>query len=471
MPLWLRASRFRPPRSPESRSAPGATTYYIEILPVAWDTLDGHEPVLSLYPSLGDVDLVVASELVEVGRTIERGFVSPDRTTLIGCTHRHYSIGERTAGADGRYDSVRILGAAPTMAKRTILFDGSSVARDSGSVLNAVLLGTIAGSGVLPIPHSVFEDAIRTEGKAVGANLAGFAGGLAWGREATEASPPADQEAVDVAATRGRPLYDRVRRDHPEAARPIVLEGVSRLIDYQNTAYAELYLDRLDTILAVDADASGKAALTAETGRYLALWMAHEDVIRVAQLKTRRGRLEHVRREVGAHPDDIVRVIEFLKPGVEELCSILPPLVARPILRWAERRGLSGRLGLGMQVKTTTILGFSTLWVMARLRRLRRLGYGFKQQQALIEDWLDLLRRAVAQDQGLALEVAKCAHLVRGYGDTREKGLAHFRRIVEEVVEPARAGELAPPAAIESVATSRAAALQYPDTGGLAVGA
>ncbi len=125
----------------------GATTYYIEILPVALDTLDGREPVLSLYPSLGDVDLVVASELVEVGRTIERGFVSPDRTTLIGSTHRHYSIGERTAGADGRYDTTRILGAAETMAKRAILFDGLSVARDSGSVLNAVLLGTIAGSG------------------------------------------------------------------------------------------------------------------------------------------------------------------------------------------------------------------------------------------------------------------------------------------------------------------------------------
>ena len=449
----------------------GATTYYIEILPVALDTLDGHEPVLSLYPSLGDVDLVVASELVEVGRTIERGFVSPDRTTLIGCTHRHYSIGERTAGADGRYDTTRILGAAETMAKRAILFDGLSVARDSSSVLNAVLLGTIAGSGVLPIPPSVFEDAIRTEGKAVDSNLAGFAGGLACGREDTEASPAADQEAAGVEATPPRPLYDRVRRDHPEAARPIVLEGASRLIDYQDTAYAELYLDRLDTVLAVDVDAPGKAELTSETARYLALWMAHEDVIRVAQLKTRRGRLEHVRGEVGAHPDDIVRVTEFLKPSVEEFCSILPPRVARPILRWAERRGWLDRLSVGIHLKTTTIVGFSTLWLMARLRPLRRLGYGFKEQQALIEDWLDLVRRAAAQDQGLALEVAKCAHLVRGYGDTRKTGLAHFRRIVEEVVEPALAGELAPQAATALVATTRAAALQDPDTKLLAVGA
>ncbi len=460
----------------------GATTYYIEVLPVAADTLDGVEPVLSLYPSLGNVDLVVASELVEAGRAIERGFVSPDRTTLIGCTHRLYSIGERTAGADGRFDSTRIVDAAPTIAKRAILFDGSSVARDSGSVLNAVLLGTIAGAGVLPIPPSVFEDAIRTEGKAVDANLAGFAGGLAWGREETEASPPAAQEAADsespaaderkrtqVEAPRGRPLYDRVRRDYPETTHPIVLEGASRLIDYQDTAYAELYLDRLDTVLAVDADASDKAELTAETGRHLALWMAHEDVIRVAQLKTRRGRLEHVRREVGAGPDDIVKVTEFLKPGVDELCSILPPLVARPILRGAEKRGWSDRLSVGMQVKTTTVFGASMLRLMAGLRRLRRLGHGFKEQQALVENWLDLVRQAAARDQGLALEVAKCAHLVRGYGDTRKTGLANFRRIVEEVVEPALVGKLAPEAAIESVATTRAAALQNPDAGGPAV--
>ena len=479
----------------------GATIYYIEILPVGYDALDGREPVLSLYPSLGDVDLVVASELVEVGRAIERGFVSPDRTTLIGCTHRAHSISERTSGADGRFDTTRILDAAPIIAQRAILFDAARVARDSGSVLNAVLLGTIAGSGVLPFPPSVFEDAIRTAGKAVDANLDGFAAGLPWGRAEAPGRPKTSQDTVDVEsavghvagaqtasgreavtgeaaprrqtttveAARGRPLYDRVRRDHPETTHPIVFEGTARLIDYQDTAYAALYLDRLDTILAVDADAAGKAELTTETGRYLALWMALEDVIRVAQLKTRRGRFEHVRREVGAHPDDIVQLIEFLKPGVEELCSILPSFVARPILRTAERLGWSDRLSVGMKVKTTTVIGFAQLWLMARLRPLRRLGHGFKEQQALIEEWLDLVRRAAARDQGLAVEVAKCAHLVRGYGDTRTKGLAHFRRIVEEAIEPALAGTIPPQAAVVAVAASRAAALRDPDTEGLAM--
>ena len=66
-----------------------------------------------------------------------------------------------------------------------------------------------------------------------------------------------------------------------------------------------------------------------------------------------------------------------------------------------------------MKVRTTTILGFAKLWLMARLRPLRRLGYGFKEQQVLVEEWLDLVRRAAARDQGLAVEVAKSGRRVR----------------------------------------------------------
>ena len=46
----------------------GATTYYVEIFPCARDQLQGQEPVLSLTPAPGQVDIVAASELVEEQR-------------------------------------------------------------------------------------------------------------------------------------------------------------------------------------------------------------------------------------------------------------------------------------------------------------------------------------------------------------------------------------------------------------------
>jgi indolepyruvate ferredoxin oxidoreductase beta subunit len=450
----------------------GATTYYLEIFPVPLSELRGREPILSLYPSVGDLDLVVASELIEVGRAMERGFVNPTRTTLIGSTHRLYSIAEKMVGGDGRYDSNRVLHAAPKMAKRAILFDVERVARESGSVLNAVLLGAIAGSGLLPIPPSIFEDAIRAEGKAVKANLAGFTKGLTYGRGEMVGTQVSAEEVASVqrspipqeADGKGQELFDRVQRSYPQATLAIVLQGVARLIDHQDVAYAKLYLDRLDTVLTVDSDAQGDAKLTAETGRHLALWMSYEDVIRVAQLKTRPERFERVRTEAGAKPDQIVKVTEFLKPGIEEFCSVLPPFVARPILRWAERRGLADKLQVGMHVKTTTINGFLRLWLMAKLRPLRRFGYRFVEEQTMIEGWLDLVRRSATLDQRLALEVTECARLIKGYGDTHRRGVAHFRRIVEDLVEPALADGVAAYAAVEAVAKAREAALTNPET-------
>src|SRR4030088_1944794 len=57
----------------------GATTYYIETLPVTFAALGGKRPVLALTPGGGDVDIVVASELMEAGRAIGNGFGTPHR--------------------------------------------------------------------------------------------------------------------------------------------------------------------------------------------------------------------------------------------------------------------------------------------------------------------------------------------------------------------------------------------------------
>ena len=61
----------------------GATIYYIEMAPKS-----DKRPVFALSPAPGDVDVLIASELMEAGRAVMRGFVTPDRTTLIASSHR-----------------------------------------------------------------------------------------------------------------------------------------------------------------------------------------------------------------------------------------------------------------------------------------------------------------------------------------------------------------------------------------------
>ena len=75
----------------------GATIYYVELYPVAQAQVDGGQPVLALMPLPGDVDIVLASELMEAGRAVQRGLVTRDRTTFIASTHRVYSIAEKSA--------------------------------------------------------------------------------------------------------------------------------------------------------------------------------------------------------------------------------------------------------------------------------------------------------------------------------------------------------------------------------------
>ena len=67
--------------------------------------------MLALAPGVGDVDVVIASELMEAGRAIAAGFVTPDRTLMIASTARSYLVMEKMAMGDGRYDSARLIKA------------------------------------------------------------------------------------------------------------------------------------------------------------------------------------------------------------------------------------------------------------------------------------------------------------------------------------------------------------------------
>ncbi|MBS0223010.1 MAG: indolepyruvate oxidoreductase subunit beta family protein [Proteobacteria bacterium] len=431
----------------------GATTYYLEVMPAS-----GPAPaVLALNPALGEVDVALATELLEAGRMIFNGFVTPDRTTLIASTHRVLAISERAAMGDGSFDVGRLLRAVKERSKTQILFDMDQAAEESGGVLNAVLLGALAGSGRLPIPEQAFEAAIREGGKAVDANLAGFAFGRGHARGEL-AQVVRDHHKRQAMARGIEDLTERARRTYPAAALDVVEEGIRRLTAYQDRRYATLYLDRLDAI-----DALGSAELLRETARHLAVRMSFEDVIRVAQAKTAPERMARVRAEVRAKANEPITLTEHFKPGIEEICAILPPTLARRILAWAERTGRLGRVYFSMHVRTATVWGFARLRFLASLRWWRPRTFRYVEEQAEVERWLATIRAAAPLGIDLAREIVELARLIKGYGDTFKRGLGNYRRIASEIVEPALAGRLAPKAAADAVANARVAALADPE--------
>ena len=421
----------------------GATTYYLEIFPAKRSELGEREPVLSLTPSPGNVDVMVASELVEAGRAMVNGYVSPERTTLIASTHRIYATVEKMQMADGRFESEKVIAAAQQLAKRALLFDMRKLAQESGTVINAVLFGAMAGSGMLPLSRETCEQAIRRGGRGAEASLRGFAAGfgIAHGERAAPQPPAPPRRATEI---------DEILR-----------LAEQRLKDYQGERYAVLYRERIKPFVG------GDRKVAATVARHLANWMSYEDIIRVADLKTRSSRFARVRREVGAKEHEPVVVIDYLKPGVEEFASVLPHFLGKRLVSWAERRGKLDAYNVGMHIRTSGLPGYLLVRSLAWLRPFRPITYRYREEQALIERWLALVAEAARRDAALAWEVAECARLIKGYGETHRRGKGNFLAIVDALVENPPTASAAEQA--QAIRKAREAALADPE--GKALGA
>jgi indolepyruvate ferredoxin oxidoreductase beta subunit len=459
----------------------GATIYYLEFFPQAAAARAGRDPIMALMPASGDVDCVLASELAEAARAVQRGLVTRDRTTLIASSHRSYAISEKSAMGNGTADEQQLLQLVQTQAKRTVLLDMDAVAEQHHSVISSVMLGALGGSGVLPFRKAAFEAAIRKGGIAVSTNLAAFEDAYQRaerGGDAQSGAAPAegDLNAVPEKARSPQlqPLLDRVRR-LPDPVRKVVFEGVRRAIDYQDPSYAALYLDRVEQMVLLDrrslsvgphagasagavpgavadgpvglatsggAEATyGKWALTEATARSLALWMTFEDTIRVADLKTRPGRFVRVREEIRAEPGQLFGVTEFMKPRVQEIAGTLPVGLGRALLSSSRLSRWLSRWTGGKQIRTGTVSGFLLLHTLGSLKRWRRKTLRYQEENARIEQWLGRIADLAGTNYGLAVELARAQRLVKGYGDTHERGWRNFCTLLERVDELAPRAE------------------------------
>lgn len=461
----------------------GATTYYIEVFPVPLAQLGGRRPVFSLSPVPGALDAIVSSELLETARQIGNGMSAPLRTLVISSSARIFTTAERMEPGDGRADAQRLVDVVKAFSREHHVFDMNAIARDTGTVVSAVMLGAIAGSGLFPFPREAYEHVVRGGdtsapeklSKMAAASLRGFAAAF------DAVSAPRTQAAFVNSVMAGnsadapppaRALPDELAQRFPPAVHDMLTLGQARVLNYQDAAYAALYADRLGKVLDAEraADPAGAHgfAITREAARWLALWMAFDDIVRVAALKGRASRAQRVRQEVRASDEDIVKLYDHFKPGAAEFAALLPPALSRRVTAWDRARQARGRepWALPLKVGSHSVFGMASLRLLSSLKWLRRRGSRFAEEQALIDRWLAAVEAGTREAWALGHELALCGRLIKGYGSTNERGKHNLLHVIDALAaNPA----LPAPVRAEAIAAAREAALA--DEGGKALDA
>jgi indolepyruvate ferredoxin oxidoreductase beta subunit len=469
---WLIEVAIRRGHASQASSIPGvaqrtgATTYYVEIFPRPEHELPGLCPVFSLNPVPGALDLLVSSELLETVRQIGNGMATAERTVVISSQQRALTTAEKMPLGDGRASRRPLLDVVHAHSRSAHVFDMAAIVDEEGTVMSAVLFGALAAhcfiTGVLPFARDDYEAVVSASGKGVPASLRGFARawdavcGVAHGRAATqiEAGPISNMAAAQ--APEFIAAFSPVTHD-------MLLPGHARVLEYQDAAYAALYVERLRRVFAreraVDPSGTSACAITRETARYLALWMAFDDIVRVADLKCRASRSERVRREVKAVEGEIVRVYDHFKPGVPEFAALLPTRWAQALQAWERRRLSKGRepLALPLAIGTHSVGGFLALRALAGLKWLRRVGSRFALEQAMIERWLDAIEAGTQADWSLGHEVALCGRLIKGYGTTNERGKRNLLHLLDHLAMVPKMGT--PAERAQAIRATREAAL------------
>jgi len=408
----------------------GATIYYIEMAPAS-----ERQPIFALAPAGGDVDILIAAEMMEVGRAIMRGFVTPDKTLLIGSTHRALAVSEKTVPGDGVANADEVRSAAEIAARQLVLADMESLAVGAGSVISASLFGALAGANALPFDRAAFEEAIRSGGKGVEASLQAFTAGFdAAERGEARTEHKAERTAPELVGparlmSEWHALIARADK-LPDPVQEIAQAGLMKVVDFQDCAYGAAYLDRLDQFVAKDS-AARDWTLTQAAAKYMANAMAYDDMIRVADLKTRRPRFDRIRKEMGANDENLVELTEFFHPRAEEIVSFLP---ARMGERWEanpRRMAWLNRLfGHGRRLRTHSLPAFAVLHILGGLKRYRLRTRRHVVEVTHLETWLADSLSVLEQDYMLAVELLKNRRLIKGYSDTHARGLSKFDHVM-----------------------------------------
>ena len=448
---WLVETANAAGHSVQSTSIPGvaqrtgATTYYIEVFPRPDAELGGRKPVFSLTPVPGAIDLLVSSELLETARQVGAGMANAERTQVISSTARSLTTAEKMQLGDGRASDAVLMQIVRGHSAQSQWLDMTETAQRAGTVISAVLFGAIAASGALPFAAEAYRQTIRAGGRGVDASLRGFDAAFDTLRSLRgQGTAVARVVAATATALAERSAAPTWLHDFPASTHEVLSLGHARTLEYQDVRYAELYRERVARVLAAeragDPDGANGFATTREAARHLAVWMAFDDIVRVAELKCRAARFARVRGEVRAADGELLRIHDHFKPGVAEFAALLPHSFADALLRWDQRRVARGKatFALPLKLPSHSLVGLLALRSLAALKGMRRGGSRFAAEQSMIERWLAAVEHGARADAGLGRELAECGRLIKGYGATNERGKHNLLHVIEHLMSPER---------------------------------
>lgn len=228
----------------------------------------------------------------------------------------------------------------------------------------------------------------------------------------------------------------------PERVRPVASEAVNRLLDYQGPGYAQLYVARLRRFIGrrhLDDE------IFAEIARLLAVRMAYDDAIWMAQLK-----LAEAEASPCVPPDDVRKL------RLDELVSSLPKRVANPALRVLKSLGWLHR-PVTMRFSAAGGFRLRRLRMEASLRRWRLTSVRYAGERVWIERWLHMIDRSLTKQPAAVAAVVATAAMVQGHGDGYAQSLREWNFIIDHLVKPTFDGVLTCPDLANAVTGARAA--------------
>ncbi|MFV0476466.1 MAG: indolepyruvate ferredoxin oxidoreductase family protein [Parahaliea sp.] len=262
---------------------------------------------------------------------------------------------------------------------------------------NMFVVGYANQLGLLPVSVDALKKAIELNGTAVPFNLTAFSLGRLYAHD------PDKVKELLPDQSQNKPTI--------ESLDDLIANRVEHLINYQNRAWADRYLETVRKVQAAEqAVAPGSSELARTVAFNLAKLMSYKDEYEVARLYT--------------SPEFITKLEREFEPGYKLKFNLAPPIISR--------KNPSTGLPMKRQFGGWMMGGFKMLTRFNNLRGTPFDIFGYtkerKLERGMIDNYESMMGQVIAglsaNKLAAAVEIANLPDQIRGFGYVKEKSMA-----------------------------------------------
>ena len=391
---------------------------------------DGALEQSGLVPA-GAADLLLALDGLTSADPANLAVIDAARTTAVASSTSTPTGVMCTDVRAERPDGVALAGAIGRSAARAVTADAAAVARGlfgDATVQTTLLLGAAVQAGALPVSPAAVENALRSNGIAVAANIQAFRRGrqLVAAPEAVaaaigKASPAPDAPAAPawakllVSEVLGTPVEGGLAVELPADLRESIALRVAELKAWGDASDARRYVEDLAVLARAERGVAPRSTTLLRAAAFgLHKLAAYKDEYEVARLALDTGFLDGVADEYGETAD--VKIL------------LHPPFLRALGMDRKMRMGTTARPALRALTKAKRLRGtaFDPFGRTAARRFERELRDAYRGRLLEFAAEMDAEADDVAKQKLLsdATALAALADSVRGYEDIKERSAA-----------------------------------------------